>query len=314
MEEVETSAGTFNVKCWTLGEFLRLRISRATNSLKETSHQMYLQEIGSSSSLSDNFWDEYRSIKEEECSNIVRQVDSINADSTASVADRFSVSKLTMVSARKLHLSLANKSIRELDLSDTKLLDNVIYLNLGNNRLGQLPRPFCQHAGVLKSLDLNHNAIRDWPSALNESCNYLNYLNMSSNQLTALSQAAFSLRSLVVLDLSKNSISNIELAEKTFSSSSLKYLDLRFNKIKAHHVTADLANNFPLLLVYFDQGTTFSDESMQLAIRSERPMVKLDNSSLQLVWSADRKVNYTLSLPSSLRANDRPPTPSSHTR
>lgn len=308
----ESSENSFTIKCMTPDEFITSRIGiRATaSSQQEARHQMYRQEIGSASSLSDNLWDEYRSIKEEKCSNMIRQIDSINMDSTAIATDRLALRQLAILSTRRVHLSLASKYIRDIESSDTGYLQNVVYLNLADNKLSQLPKQFCQHAETLRSLDLNHNAIQDWPSALSGSCRYLNYLNLSSNHLSGLPQIAFSIRSLIVLDLSKNSISSFELPDNFLSAPfSLKYLDMRYNKLKTDQPISRLVSGSPLTLIHYDPQKTFADDwisRMQLASRFERPRIKLDNSSLHLIWLTNSKVNYTLSLPSPLGEYDQP--------
>lgn len=268
---------------------------------------MYLQEISSSPSLSDNFWDEYRSIKEEKCFNIIRQIDSINIDSTAVATDRLSLRHLAIDSNRKLYLNLASKSIRDIDLSDNKFLAHAVYLNFAGNKLSRLPDQFCQHTPMLRSLNLNHNAVQAWPSALDRSCKHLNYLNLSSNHIVVLPDIAFLIRSLVVLDLSKNAISSLELSENFLSAPlSLKYLDLRYNKLKTDQPIMQLVGRSPLTVIHFDHQEPFAAwiDRMHRVSRSERPRVRLDNSSLQLIWPTTRKINYTLSLPSLSGAND----------
>ncbi|TMS05675.1 Leucine-rich repeat serine/threonine-protein kinase 2 [Larimichthys crocea] len=88
-----------------------------------------------------------------------------------------------------------------------------------------------QQLGHLLRLDLSHNCLLEFPSALCQSLKSLTRLDLQSNQLQSLPVELLSLLSLSTLNVSRNCVGPLLTFDPTVTCPSLRQLNLSFNKI-----------------------------------------------------------------------------------
>ncbi|KAM9753292.1 leucine-rich repeat serine/threonine-protein kinase 2 isoform 2-T2 [Menidia menidia] len=136
------------------------------------------------------------------------------------------------VSSQKLLGSGENSTALPKERERIRLLD------LSGNELDSLSclldDIFVQHQlGHLLRLDLSHNSLLEFPSAICQSLRSLTRLDLQGNHLGSLPQELLSLPALNVLNVSKNCIGPELTFDPAVSCPSLKQLNLSFNKITA---------------------------------------------------------------------------------
>ncbi|XP_054588702.1 leucine-rich repeat serine/threonine-protein kinase 2 isoform X3 [Nothobranchius furzeri] len=114
------------------------------------------------------------------------------------------------------------EQIRLLDLSGNEL-DTLSCLL--DNALVQ------QQLWHIVRLDLSHNILLEFPSSLCQSLQSLTLLDLQGNQLQSLPEELLSLPSLSMLNVSHNQLGPVLTFDPTVTCSSLKQLNLSFNKI-----------------------------------------------------------------------------------
>ncbi|GLD61603.1 leucine-rich repeat serine/threonine-protein kinase 2 [Lates japonicus] len=88
-----------------------------------------------------------------------------------------------------------------------------------------------QQLGHLLRLDLSHNSLLEFPSALCQSLNSLTRLDLQGNQLQSLPVELLSLPSLSMLNVSRNCVGPLLTFDPAVTCPSLRQLNLSFNKI-----------------------------------------------------------------------------------
>ncbi|XP_044048360.1 leucine-rich repeat serine/threonine-protein kinase 2 isoform X3 [Siniperca chuatsi] len=88
-----------------------------------------------------------------------------------------------------------------------------------------------QQLGHLLRLDLSHNSLLEFPSALCQSLKSLTRLDLQGNQLQSLPVELLSLLSLSMLNVSRNCVGPLLTFDPSVTCPSLRQLNLSFNKI-----------------------------------------------------------------------------------
>ncbi|KAM9376770.1 leucine-rich repeat serine/threonine-protein kinase 2 isoform 2-T2 [Pholidichthys leucotaenia] len=132
------------------------------------------------------------------------------------------VSSSILGSAENSALHRERERIRLLDLSGNDL-DSLSCLT--NDGFIQ------QQLGHLIRLDLSHNSLLEFPSALCQSLNNLTRLDLQGNQLQSLPKELLSLPLLSMLNASRNCVGPLLAFDPAVASPSLRQLNLSFNKI-----------------------------------------------------------------------------------
>nr|XP_046249287.1 leucine-rich repeat serine/threonine-protein kinase 2 isoform X2 [Scatophagus argus] len=90
-----------------------------------------------------------------------------------------------------------------------------------------------QQLGHLLRLDLSHNTLQEFPSALCQSLKSLTRLDLQDNQLRLLPVELLSLLSLSTLNISRNCVGPLLTLDPAVTCPSLRQLNLSFNKVSA---------------------------------------------------------------------------------
>ncbi|XP_062979561.1 toll-like receptor 13 [Elgaria multicarinata webbii] len=137
-------------------------------------------------------------------------------------------------------MAMKPSDIRNVTKMLTCSLLEVIHLNhLNLTESDGLIEQVCQSHPNVKTLNLQGNRFRTVDARAFEKCTQLRYLYMSFNKLNELPMALFlSLHSLQLLSLANNEFTNVPNA--TSYMTSLKSLDLSYNKIQISGVLSDL--------------------------------------------------------------------------
>uniref|UniRef100_A0A665W0J7 non-specific serine/threonine protein kinase n=1 Tax=Echeneis naucrates TaxID=173247 RepID=A0A665W0J7_ECHNA len=126
-----------------------------------------------------------------------------------------------------------------------------------------------QQLGHLLRLDLSHNSLLEFPSALCQSLNCLTRLDLQGNQLQSLPAELLSLPSLSTLNVSRNCVGPLLTFDPAVTCPSLRQLNLSFNKIT--RFPQELGCVMNQLEELFMEGNSISELCMPLCL----PEIKL---------------------------------------
>ncbi|KAK5866910.1 hypothetical protein PBY51_011444 [Eleginops maclovinus] len=126
-----------------------------------------------------------------------------------------------------------------------------------------------QQVGHLLRLDLSHNSLLEFPSALCQSLRSLTRLDLQGNQLQALPVELLSLLSLSTLNVSRNCVGPLLTFDPAVSCPSLRQLNLSFNKINTF--PQELGRAVGRLEELIMEGNSISELSVPLCL----PEIKL---------------------------------------
>uniref|UniRef100_A0A8P4KD92 non-specific serine/threonine protein kinase n=1 Tax=Dicentrarchus labrax TaxID=13489 RepID=A0A8P4KD92_DICLA len=136
-----------------------------------------------------------------------------------------------------------------------------------------------QQLGHLLRLDLSHNCLLEFPSALCESLTSLTRLDLQGNQLQSLPVELLSLLSLSMLNVSRNCVGPLLTFDSTVTCPSLRQLNLSFNKITTF--PHELGRAMHQLEELFLEGNSISELCVPLCL----PEIKLLDVSKNSVES-----------------------------
>ncbi|XP_034005048.1 leucine-rich repeat serine/threonine-protein kinase 2 isoform X2 [Trematomus bernacchii] len=126
-----------------------------------------------------------------------------------------------------------------------------------------------QQLGHLLRLDLSHNSLLEFPSALCQSLKSLTRLDLQANQLQSLPEDLLSLHSLSTFNVSRNCVGPLLTFDPAVSCPSLRQLNLSFNKISTF--PQELGRAVGQLEELFMEGNSISELSVPLCL----PEIKL---------------------------------------
>ncbi|XP_035520723.1 leucine-rich repeat serine/threonine-protein kinase 2 [Morone saxatilis] len=126
-----------------------------------------------------------------------------------------------------------------------------------------------QQLGHLLRLDLSHNCLLEFPSALCQSLTSLTRLDLQGNQLQSLPVELLSLLSLSMLNVSRNCVGPLLTFDSTVTCPSLRQLNLSFNKITTF--PHELGRAMHQLEELFLEGNSISELCVPLCL----PEIKL---------------------------------------
>lgn len=218
--------------------------------------------------------------------------------------------------AHKLYdLSFRHNDLHTIENGDKAA--GIIRLDLSGNRIERIALPSPSTSSMscwpdLMTLDLSHNLIRDLPFEWVLTCAKLTYLDLSHNKINSFvsslvhqnARGSVNHSSLLVLKLHHNSLSNLDRFP-SYLLERLHLLDLRSNQLKTAHAETALQLGGPQL-------TVIQTNSSQLALSNidaaNKPVIRLDDTSVRLEWSADSeknlRENYSLNVVSANHALD----------
>ncbi|XP_041651607.1 leucine-rich repeat serine/threonine-protein kinase 2 isoform X2 [Cheilinus undulatus] len=153
--------------------------------------------------------------------------------------------------------------------SNQKERERIRLLDLSGNELDSLS---ClmddgfvqQQLGHLLRLDLSHNNLLEFPSALCTSLKSLTRLDLQGNQLRSLPVELLSLLSLSMLNVSRNCVGPLLNFDPAVSCPSLRQLNLSFNKITTF--PHDLGQVMSHLEELFMEGNSITELSSPLCL------------------------------------------------
>ncbi|XP_029289309.1 LOW QUALITY PROTEIN: leucine-rich repeat serine/threonine-protein kinase 2 [Cottoperca gobio] len=167
-------------------------------------------------------------------------------------------------------LSKERERIRLLDLSGNELDSLSCLMDDGFVR---------QQLGHLLRLDLSHNSLLEFPSALCQSLKSLTRLDLQGNQLQSLPVELLSLLSLSMLNVSRNCVGPILTFDPAVTCQSLRQLNLSFNKITTF--PHELGRAMDQLEELFMEGNSITELRVPLSL----PEIKLLDVSKNSVES-----------------------------
>ncbi|KAM9351566.1 leucine-rich repeat serine/threonine-protein kinase 2 [Symphorus nematophorus] len=126
-----------------------------------------------------------------------------------------------------------------------------------------------QQLGHLLRLDLSHNCLLEFPSALCQSLKSLTRLDLQGNQLQSLPVELLSLLSLSMLNVSRNCVGPLLTFDPTVTCLSLRQLNLSFNKITTFPY--ELGRAMDQLEELFMEGNSITELCVPLCL----PEIKL---------------------------------------
>ncbi|XP_041794917.1 leucine-rich repeat serine/threonine-protein kinase 2 [Chelmon rostratus] len=136
-----------------------------------------------------------------------------------------------------------------------------------------------QQLGHLLRLDLSHNCLLEFPSALCQSLKSLTRLDLQGNQLQALPVELLSLLSLSMLNVSRNCVGPLLTFDPAVNCPSLRQLNLSFNKIETF--PRELGRAVNQLEELFMEGNSVTELCVPLCL----PEIKLLDVSKNSVES-----------------------------
>lgn len=132
-----------------------------------------------------------------------------------------------------IDLSLSGNNISNINLS---YYQELMAIDLSNNRLTHIKRSFLEKNEFLQALDVSRNEIADIPPGTFRFMKNLKLLNLSSNHLTRLRYGSLKgLHKTEILDLSKNKIAQLDV-DIFHECDDLKTLIIDYNNIKTFDV------------------------------------------------------------------------------
>lgn len=140
--------------------------------------------------------------------------------------------------SRLTELNLAVNFLTEIPKS-IEMLSNLVSLNLACNQLSSLPKSFGKLKNLVK-LNLSSNNFKTYPESVSSLVNLVD-LNLSYNSLTTVSPSIVNLTKLENLNISANLLAK-ETPAFFSQMTSLKLLDIRFNKITDPESISSLPN------------------------------------------------------------------------
>lgn len=251
------------------------------------------------------------------CEQLIQLLDSITLDQSGSM-----FASIPWPNDRFLELSFEQANLRQLP---TLRNENIIRLVASFNEIDHIPDSFCSldYTPNLMSLELTNNKLNS-KSQLNLShCKRLNFLDLSFNeQLTSLEnlKLADSLQVLKLRHVGLRSLSgqlapsSLAISHSFVSQSSLRFVDLRDNKLGGERVSLKLLVNHgqvPRLSCLMDSP---SQEDRGSVEATRKPLLsKVDSSSISIEMATEsgsvleivQFVNGTVSTPIILRANQQ---------
>ncbi|XP_040893541.1 leucine-rich repeat serine/threonine-protein kinase 2 [Toxotes jaculatrix] len=121
-----------------------------------------------------------------------------------------------------------------------------------------------QQLSHLLRLDLSHNSLLEFPSALCQSLNSLTRLDLQGNQLQSLPVELLSLPSLSMLNVSRNCVGPLLTFDPAVTCPSLRQLNLSFNKITTF--PDELGRAMGHLEELFMEGNSITELCMPLCL------------------------------------------------
>ncbi|XP_070828701.1 leucine-rich repeat serine/threonine-protein kinase 2 isoform X3 [Chaetodon trifascialis] len=136
-----------------------------------------------------------------------------------------------------------------------------------------------QQLGHLLRLDLSHNCLLEFPSALCQSLKSLTRLDLQGNQLQSLPVELLSLLSLTTLNVSRNCVGPLLTFDPAVTCPSLRQLNLSFNRVTAF--PHELGRAVSQLEELFMEGNSITELCVPLCL----PEIKLLDVSKNSVES-----------------------------
>jgi len=206
------------------------------------------------------------------------------------------LSTLKWTTTRLLHLSFRNSTLRHLN-TRSDISANIVQLDLSLNRFRDLQSNMCLNLSSLRSLDLSYNQLKE--IELNSrACKDLNYLDVSSNELSSLRVDPNSAgqSSLIILILRNNMLNHLNDL-RLIEFKSLRLIDLRWNQFKIDQIIPQLSS--PLLTVKMAGSLALWPANSKLHLRASEDSLSIDWSPFvgeksTVISQLGQESNYTV--------------------
>ncbi|KJH40996.1 leucine Rich repeat-containing domain protein [Dictyocaulus viviparus] len=174
--------------------------------------------------------------------------------------------------SRLRHLNLSFNRLTSLPAVNTNVEQNQLNtLRMSGNRLDETVVPILMKMKRLRTLDLSRNKLRYFDDSALGSLILLEELNLSSNELTALSSSIFSLPSLQVLKAHSN---RIKLIPNLSLSHTLQLVDLSNNELGTCATNIATGTSLSLLDLTCNSALNFTSGTLRKSYK--KPLALFD--------------------------------------